>query len=95
MSSGALRCYMPFDRANRPNAHDFALAGAPLPNERESKRMPRLHPSGYWGKTVHLKIPSQIFSKAASFQGQKALDSRLVGWILLAALLWVLGDLGT
>ena len=86
---------MPFDRANRPNAHDFALAGTPLPNERESKRMPRSHPSGYWGKAVHLRILFQIFSKAASFEGKKALDSRLVGWILLAALLWVLGDLGT
>jgi hypothetical protein len=38
--------------------------------------------------------PFRILFEAASFEGKKALDSHLVGLILLAALLWVLGDLG-
>ena len=40
------------------------------------------------------KNSCEIFSEPASLEGKKALDSRLVGLILLAALLWVLGDLG-
>jgi hypothetical protein len=44
---------------------------------------------------LNLRNPFRIFFEAASFEGKKALDSRLVGLILLAALLWVLGDLET
>jgi hypothetical protein len=40
------------------------------------------------------KSSLQILFEPASFEGKKALDSRLVGLMVLAAFLWVLGDLG-
>jgi hypothetical protein len=40
------------------------------------------------------KSSFEIFSEPASSEGKKALDSRLVGLMALAAFLWVLGDRG-
>jgi hypothetical protein len=56
----------------------------------------RLRSFGVLGKgiAVNLKSSLQILSEAASFEGKKDLDCPLVGWVALAALFWVLGDLG-
>ena len=89
---------MLFVRTNRPDARDFGLPGASLPNQRESKETPVWDRSGHCGKgemALSRKSSFEIFSELASFEGQKALDSRLVGLMVLAAFLWVLGDLGS
>jgi hypothetical protein len=96
MSSGAWHYCMPSVRANRPGVRDFALPATPLPSERKSKEraFATVQVPGERQIALNLKDSFQMFPEAASFGRKKDLDSRLVGVIALAALLWVLSDLG-
>jgi hypothetical protein len=91
---GTVACHS-FEQTAQTHANSHCPERLCLANRKAKNAVPA--PRGTEERLIALNLgnPFRIFFEAASFVGKKAFDSRLVGLILFAALLRVLGDLGT